>query len=41
MELLLIIAAFVLLPIAVALGFGVDSRDHATWSPQHGGRRMP
>ena len=41
MELLLILAAVVLVALALALGFGADSRDHATWSPQHGGRRIP
>ena len=41
MELLLILAVLVLVAIALALGLDVDSRDHATWSPQHGGRRIP
>lgn len=37
MELLLILVLFVLLPLAVLLGFGVDSRDHLPGP----GRRIP
>lgn len=41
MQLLLIVVLFVLLPLAVLAGLGADSRDHGTWSPRHGGRRLP
>lgn len=41
MELLLIVVAFVLIPLAVLLGFGADSRDHWSHHPMHGGRRVP
>jgi len=41
MELVFVIAFFVLLGVASAAGLTVDTRDSADWKPSRGGFREP
>lgn len=41
MELVLLVAFFVLLALASAVGLTADTRDSADWKPSHGGFREP
>ncbi len=41
MELLILLAFFLLLALASALGWTADSRDSADWKPSNDGRRRP
>jgi hypothetical protein len=41
MELLALLAFFLLLTLASALGWTADSRDGADWKPSNDGRRRP